>query len=306
MALCRKPFNKEGLAFGCGQCLPCRINRRRIWTCRLMMESLIHPDNAFVTLTYDDDNLPSDGSLVPRHTKNWLKYLRAYLADHDPGRRIRYYLVGEYGENKGYRAVNPHYHLALFNYPSCVQGIPPRNGKQCLCQNCAPIAETWKKGLTFNARLEIDSAQYIAQYVTKGLSKMGASDLEGRHPEFSRMSNRPGIGADAIRSLSQAMLSPTGLHELETSGDVPAVLTINGKTFPMGRYLREQLRLSLGRSRETPEDVLLKLKLENQALRTRLVESGLDSNKLASIFSDKGRIDQIEAKHKLHKKVRIL
>lgn len=306
MSLCRKPFHKEGLAFGCGQCLPCRINRRRVWTLRIMLESLMHPDNSFITLTYDNDNLPSDGSLQPTHMNNWIKYLRKYLDQEESGRKIRYYLVGEYGENKGYREVNPHYHIALFNYPSCIYGVPS-SGKQCLCPNCAPIYDTWKKGRTFNAKLEVDSAQYIAQYVTKGLSKRGSSDLQGREPEFSRMSNRPGIGAAAIQQIAASYsTSPAGLSDLETNGDVPSVLKITGKTLPLGRYLRQQLRLALGRDPDTPEEVLLKLKLENQALGDDLVSSGLSSNKIAAIRSNKSRIDSMEKKHKLMKKVRLL
>ena len=49
---------KDAVPFGCGQCLPCRVNKRRLWTNRIMLESMCHDDNAFVTLTYNDDNIP--------------------------------------------------------------------------------------------------------------------------------------------------------------------------------------------------------------------------------------------------------
>lgn len=72
--LCKNPYMKGVLAFGCGQCNPCRINRRRLWTHRIMLESLKHGDSSFVTLTYE--TLPSDGSLVPKDLQNFMKYLR--------------------------------------------------------------------------------------------------------------------------------------------------------------------------------------------------------------------------------------
>ena len=91
---------------GCGQCLPCRINKRREWTFRLELEASLHEHNSFVTLTYADQFLPEDGSVNPRHTQLWLKRLRKVL---DP-RKVRFFLCGEYGD----QTFRPHYHACLF------------------------------------------------------------------------------------------------------------------------------------------------------------------------------------------------
>ena len=78
----------------CGQCQACRINRRRVWVHRMMLEAGQYKDNTFVTLTYSPENEPDGSSLEPKHTQDWLKRFRKAIAP----LRVRYYLVGEYGE----------------------------------------------------------------------------------------------------------------------------------------------------------------------------------------------------------------
>ena len=58
--LCSSPITVTGLGVvGCGQCIPCRINKRREWVGRLTLEAGLYTDNAFLTLTYDDAHLPT-------------------------------------------------------------------------------------------------------------------------------------------------------------------------------------------------------------------------------------------------------
>ena len=104
--VCKKPFTRGVEAYGCGQCLPCRVNRRRIWTHRVLLEAIKSSESSFITLTYDDENLPENGSLCPSHVRDWLKRIRKKV---EP-RKLRYFLVGEYGDE----TKRPHYHVALF------------------------------------------------------------------------------------------------------------------------------------------------------------------------------------------------
>lgn len=94
--------------------MPCRLNRRRLWTHRLLLEQLKHGDSCFLTLTYDEKHLPEGGSLVPKHAQDFLKRLRSKT-----NLKLRYYLVGEYGED----TERPHYHVALFGYPNCAYNL---------------------------------------------------------------------------------------------------------------------------------------------------------------------------------------
>lgn len=221
--LCRKPFMAGVLPYGCGQCLPCRINRRRVWTHRLLLEQTQHGDACFVTLTYDPDHLPKDNGLVPAHITLWLKRLRKALGS----KKIRYFVCGEYGQ-KGDR---PHYHAALF-------GIGIEFKKL--------IHSSWGMGHVLVGDLNKNSAQYICGYVTKKMTSCDDEKLQGRHPEFSRMSRRPGIGAHAMQAVGNALTTEYGADIIIQNKDVPSNLQHGKKSMPLGRYLKSVLRKEVG------------------------------------------------------------
>ncbi|MEO5355656.1 MAG: hypothetical protein H7835_21005, partial [Magnetococcus sp. XQGC-1] len=89
-----------------GQCVGCRLERSRQWAIRVMHEASQHEHNCFITLTYNDDNLPANGSLNYRHFQNFMKRLRKYYVEFT----VRFYMCGEYGEN----FARPHYHACIF------------------------------------------------------------------------------------------------------------------------------------------------------------------------------------------------
>ena len=70
----------------CGQCIGCRLEYARSWAVRCMHEASMHEENCFVTLTYDDDKLPSGGSLKKKDCQDFVKRLRSRNAD----KRIRF------------------------------------------------------------------------------------------------------------------------------------------------------------------------------------------------------------------------
>ncbi|AXL15111.1 replication initiator protein [Microviridae sp.] len=244
----------------CGQCLPCTINKRRTWTHRMMLEMQTSKTASFLTLTYDDENLPEGhhdpktgelyaiNSLNPAHTKKFIDNLRTQYR-RLTGNTIRYYLCGEYGEQTG----RPHYHLALFGYPPCIgNGAKVINKKfiPCNCPNCSLLSKIWKKGNIFLGNLEQKSAQYVAKYVTKKLTTTNCRckgethhpscpnvQLKGRYPEYSRQSRNRGIGYDAAVKFGKKIAK-----FVKSDADIPPYLIHNGKKWPLGRYLHENIR----------------------------------------------------------------
>lgn len=227
----------------CGGCLPCRINRRRVWALRICLESFKHRDSCFVTLTYDDGHVPSE--LVKSHYQGFLKRLRKAVAP----RKIRFFLAGEYGELSG----RPHFHLAIFGLDRYTAG--GHDGRGGVVQDCWYVGrlpdgtvDKTSLGFTFVGSLTWESASYVAGYLTKKVV-----NNEKAIREFSRMSLRPGIGASAMVDVARSLGSDVGLDSVAAYGDVPSVLRYGGKLLPLGRYLRRELRGALGfASKDTP------------------------------------------------------
>lgn len=87
----------------CYYCKACRINRVTQWTIRLLAELSDSQKGLFVTLTYNNTNLPINGTLSKRHLQLFFKKLRKR------GHSIKYFAAGEYGPTTG----RPHYHLII-------------------------------------------------------------------------------------------------------------------------------------------------------------------------------------------------
>lgn len=206
-----------------------------------MLEATQYQNNAFVTLTYADDPV----SLEPGHLRAFMKALRKRL---EPT-RIRFYGVGEYGEKND----RPHFHVALFNHPPCRR--PGRRYGECECKACSPIRHAWvneksqQRGFIVNLPLEIGSARYIARYVVKKMTRTDDPRLGNRHPEFARMSNRPGIGHGVLDKIAATI---TRYNLLTPQGDVPVTLRHGTTQMPLGRYLRQQLRIKLKLNPRSP------------------------------------------------------
>lgn len=263
--LCKSPGHKKGKAFPCGRCMPCRVGKRRLWCHRLLLESLKHERNSFITLTYSDENLPEGGTLVKKHAQLFIKRLRERISP----LKLRYYIVGEYGDE----TERPHYHAALF-------GIGREYSEE--------VHKAWGLGHTLVGDLTPASAMYIVGYVTKKMThdekfctaKCKHPPLRGRSPEFARMSLKPGLGGDSVTEIRDALVGYL------PDGDVPLSLRSYGRQFPLGRYLRQKLRESYGLEKATPKEVLSQLsekmcqvqeeKLQEQISKGKTIQEAYD------------------------------
>ena len=285
--LCKSPY-VVGTSFpvGCGQCMPCRINRRRIWSHRLVLESLSHKSSLFVTLTYSDLSLPNSCSLVPLHPQLWMKRYRRAIYP----KLCRFFLVGEYGTE----TQRPHYHVALFN---------------ASFEDTRKIEAAWPYGHIHVGDLNAASAQYLCGYVTKKLTKRDDPRLNGRHPEFARMSNRPGIGAGAMEIIGEALFNKHLVEQIEETGDVPSSLTHGRKSLPLGNYLRQKLRDYVGMPDEYRQENLWRYSLEMSSLLEEALKLPENASKnlsqVLSAASAQKRLQQ-ETLTKIHEKDRPL
>ena len=70
----------DGLLVPCGKCLACRIAKRTEWAMRMLHELSDYEDAVFVTLTYDEDHIPSNHSLKKVTYKNGLNVYERRLS----------------------------------------------------------------------------------------------------------------------------------------------------------------------------------------------------------------------------------
>lgn len=263
---------------------------------RILLEASQHADNAFITLTYSDETLPVSGSLIPEDLTNWLKRLRKQISP----ARVRYYAVGEYGE----QSQRPHYHVVLFGYKNCRLGrsrlgLMPQlvTERHKCCPQCDLIATTWQKGGIYVGALEANSAQYVAGYVMKKMTSSRDTRLNGRWPEFCRMSLKPGIGVDAMHDVADVLLR----FNLDTGqADVPSVLSHGKKKLPLGRFLRTKLRTMIGKDDHAPPEILEEINRQMLVLQQGSIDNK-EARSLKKILQDQnaGKLASIEARQKI-------
>lgn len=238
--MCKNPLRRGVAEFGCGRCTPCRINRRRLWQFRLVLEATQHELSIFATFTYNKDNTPPNGSVSKREMQLLMKRIRHVCSP----AIIRFYGVGEYGDD----TFRPHYHIALFGIPfSLIAGHIPVSevyafNKVCQCALC----REWNKGAVDVGEINADSCGYISGYVVKKMTSDDDVRLQGRQAEFALMSRRPGIGALSLPQIVQVLTSKYGSLAVCRAGGVPVALKFAGKEWPLGRYLRGKLAEHVG------------------------------------------------------------
>ena len=130
------------------------------------------------------------------------------------------------------------------------------------------------------------SIQYVAGYVTKKFTKKG----DGYVPEFSLMSRRPGIGSQAVGQIA-AVLQQYNLEER-----TQRQLRIDGKKWPLGRYLLDKLSDVLGVEFGSDDYVR---ELGRYWAESR--RSGLSFVEYL-VQQDAGRYELLEAKDKIYNK----
>lgn len=186
----------------CGQCLGCALKRSKDWATRMMLELQYHERACFITLTYNDDNLPvshyvdSNGeeqisfTLVKKHLQDFMKRLRKR---YEP-QKIRFFACGEYGS----KSRRPHYHAILFGVDFSEDKTIWKTTPEGYIEYRSPTLEKlWTFGFSMIAEVNFETCAYVSRYCTK--KRYGRQNMYyqtfGLVPEFNLMSRRPGIAA---------------------------------------------------------------------------------------------------------------
>ena len=185
----------NGVEVPCGHCIGCRIKRTRDWAIRCTHELQMTGKGMFLTLTYAPERLPEDGSVDPGTLTSFIKTLRQRALRQSQTTGIRYFACGEYGENLS----RPHYHLCIFGHSFEDMYPWSRSKKGEIQYRSDELEQCWRLGHSTIGELNQQSAGYTARYVMKKVNgKNQEEHYQGRHPEFVKASNRPGIGRSWI------------------------------------------------------------------------------------------------------------
>lgn len=224
------------LELPCGQCVGCRLEHSRQWAVRCMHEASLHEHNSFITLTYSEENLPENGTLVLEDFQKFMKRLRKKFSWLVPGKgkrkrrvypALKFYHCGEYGDING----RPHYHACLFgiDFPDKVYWRMSRSGFKLY--RSPMLEELWKFGNSEIGDVTFESAAYCARYVMKKITGDMADDhYKGRKPEYTTMSRRPGLGQGWYLKYKQELINNDGV-------------LVNGHLTKPPRFYRGQFEL---------------------------------------------------------------
>lgn len=211
----------QTLQLPCGKCIGCRLDHANDWATRCWCEAKSWENNCFITLTYNDENLPKDGYLIKKDLQDFMKRLRYYYdgiqewtnpRTNKKEKPIRFLACGEYGPNGTHR---PHYHILIFNWkPQDKLKFYKENHNKDRIMISQKITEIWGKGFTTVGNLTYQSACYVSRYCTKKMFKGVKSEIMKKvqiQPEFILMSRNGGIGIKYWNQYQEQILKQEGI-----------------------------------------------------------------------------------------------
>lgn len=208
----KSPRNNDKYIYvPCGRCAWCRKAKRNEWCLRFEIESKDNLYTDFVTLTYNEDNIPyyineEDGVFEMRASQSdvqkFVKRLRK------AGYKFKYFIVSELGpKNK-----RPHYHGIFFSNEKISED---------------DIQKKWNKGFTSSYPATPGAMRYVTKYILKG---------NDRTNNFMLCSKRPAIGASYVKYANAHHTyrkTEDGVYQF-------SMPVVGGKLCPMPRYYKKK------------------------------------------------------------------
>lgn len=154
------------LLLPCGKCVGCLENRRFYWANRMRLEAELHSASTFLTLTYNDDNLPD--LCQKSHVQKFVKRLRNVYRDYGIplSRDFKYFFVSERGSKNN----RPHYHAIIFGVDMLSDEWLPRiatfkDGYPVYCSGL--VEKLWSYGFNVVAPVSPSNISYVSKYIVK-------------------------------------------------------------------------------------------------------------------------------------------
>lgn len=241
-------LQKNATEVACGQCNDCRIEKAREWAIRAMHEAQMHPKNCFITLTYNNEHVPKDGSL---RLEEWQAFAQRLRKAKGP---FRYMHVGEYGaENR-----RPHYHALIFGHnfeeDRAIWKEDASTGRRYY--RSPLLAKLWPKGFHDVQDMSREAANYVCQYAVKKIMGTSVKADEERSARYGRYDPSTGEYWEVAEETWSMSLRP-GIGESwfkKYSGDI----------FPADHAVVN------GREQKTPRYYMRLLEKENKELHARI------------------------------------
>lgn len=185
----------------CGRCIGCRLEYSRQWAIRCVHETQLHLYNCFVTLTFNEENLPATGSISVRDLQLFFKKLRQRIKRYednnqvplDKRTKIKYIACGEYGDENR----RPHYHAIIFGFFPFDAKAYSKNHQGDTLFTSEFLSDVWSNGFVTVGHATFSSCAYVSRYVIKKIKGDSAEEhYGGLTPEFLISSRKPPIGGD--------------------------------------------------------------------------------------------------------------
>ena len=202
----------------CGKCVNC-INRKAAqWGFRLMQEVKRSTSACFLTFTYDDQNLKFSENGYPtlykKDYQDFVKRLRKKHTTSNKENRIKYYAVGEYGDD----THRPHYHAIMFNLP------------KNYITNIAPLNDVWQNGFIHFGNVKAESIRYVTGYMNKEATDYTYGINDDRAKQFSIMS----------KNIGDNWLTPAMIDYYRSRKSI-TIVKENGELMSMPRYYKQKI-----------------------------------------------------------------
>lgn len=214
----------------CGICPECLSKQRKEWFIRNKIELENSINGFFVTLTYNEENLPrSKMNNQPCFCKEDIQKFFKRFRKNLNSVGIKYFLASEYGGQFG----RPHYHALIYNIPyEKVVTLPDL------------LAKSWSKGFTSVAPINDRRISYVTKYMLQKCQRRKDFSDECFAP-FYLSSRRPAIGASYLSDSNRAFHLSNRVNTINIAGKIFGLPTYyKRKIFEDYPDIKDEMRLS--------------------------------------------------------------